>query len=552
MRLMQRLGLIIAVAVAPIVAIDLYNAYSLIEQERAKGHRAALDYGRHAAWEMQRMLDGLRGVMRTIVLSPIVHSEDRANCERFVQDVIADLPQVTSLVVVDQSGSVRCGPASQSALTIADRTYFKQALAGADFVVGDYTIGPYSHLPVLPLVVPVPLGRGGGGLVVVAFIDLQWLSRSLAERGVPPQGSITMADRNGIIIARQPEPERFVGTRIPEPYLHLLYERSEGTIEVTSQDGTPRVLGYQPLSTTPEDIYISAGASVDYSYSGIYAATLRSMVVIALAMLIAILASSLFGRRFIAQPMSRLVAAAERWRAGDLKAKSNLRGRDEFGTLGEVLDQAVEQARFREERITLLVREVTHRVKNQMAVMLSMARHVAKNSDTVESFQKAFSGRIMAMSRSHDLVFSASPEDARLAVLILSQIEPFAVGARIHIAGPEVWVTAQSAQHLGMAIHELATNAMKYGAWSVPAGHIEVTWAIGSGEPPALRIEWKEHGGPNVMPRRSMGFGSTVLESVVGPALGGWSELKFEASGLRWICEFAGNFRATPDETKVA
>jgi hypothetical protein len=209
---------------------------------------------------------------------------------------------------------VRCGPGSQSGVTIADRTHFKEALAGAEFVVGDYMIGRSSHRPVLPLAVPVP-SMGGAGPIVVASIDLQWLSRSLAHRGAPPQGSITMADRNGIIIARQPQPERFVGTRIPEPYLHLLYERSEGTIEVTSQDSTPRVLGYQPLSTIPKDIYISSGVGVDYSYSGIYAATLRSMVVIALTMLSAILASSLFGRRFIAQPVARLVAAAEKWRA---------------------------------------------------------------------------------------------------------------------------------------------------------------------------------------------------------------------------------------------
>ena len=548
MRLTRRLGLVIAVAVVPIVAIELYNAYSLIERERAKSHQIALEYARHAGWEMERILGGLRGVMQAVAISPIVRSEDWTTCDQFLKAVIAETPQVTAFAVADQTGLIRCGPGSQS-VSIADRTYFKEALNGAQVVVGDFTIGRYSKRPVLPLAVPAAL-TSGDEAVVVASIDLEWLSNSLIERGAPPGGSVTMADRGGTIVARHPQPEKFVGTRIPEAYLHLVREPSEGTIELTSQDGTPSVVGYLPISTVPKDIYVSAGLSLDYSYSGIYAATLRSMIVITLAVLIAILASSLLSRRFIATPVSRLVAAAERWRSGDLKAKSDVRGSDEFGTLGQTLDEAIEQARLREERITLLVREVTHRVKNQMAVMLSMARHVAKNSDTVATFQKTFSDRIMAMSRSHDLVFSGA-DDARMAVLILSQIEPFGVGTRAHISGPDVWVTAQSSQHLGMAIHELATNAVKYGAWSNSTGRVEITWTV-TGEPAALRLEWKEHDGPSVMPRRTVGFGSTVLESVVGPALGGWAELKFEASGLRWICEFVGHFRATPIDPQVA
>ncbi|HET9394762.1 MAG TPA: sensor histidine kinase [Nitrospiraceae bacterium] len=115
-----------------------------------------------------------------------------------------------------------------------------------------------------------------------------------------------------------------------------------------------------------------------------------------------------------------------------------------------------------------------------------------------------------------------------------------------------MWINAQSAQHAGMAIHELATNAVKYGAWSNPARRVDITWSIIEGDPQALRIVWKEHDGPNVMPRASMGFGSTVLESVVGPALGGWAELTFEATGVRWTCEFTGHFSATPPAFKAA
>jgi two-component sensor histidine kinase len=158
----------------------------------------------------------------------------------------------------------------------------------------------------------------------------------------------------------------------------------------------------------------------------------------------------------------------------------------------------------------------------------------------------------MAMARSHDLVFGAA-EEAQLAVLILSQLEPFAVGARVDISGPDVRLTAQSAQYIGMAIHELATNSAKYGAWSVPDGRVTIAWSLLNGGSNTLRIAWKEHSGVTVMPRSAMGFGSTVLESVVGPALGGWSELKFEPSGVSWTCEFSGHFDEKPSaQPKVA
>ncbi len=418
MRLTQRLGLVIAVAVAPIVAIEVYNAYSLIGQERVKGLTLAQEFERHAAWEMQRMFDGVRGLMRTVTLAPTVRQMDWPGCNAYMSDIEGDLPQIASFGIADPAGRIVCGKGFQAGISVADRPYFIRALSGEEFVVGDHTVGRVTGRSVLPLASPIR-ARGNITGVVIAVVDLDWMSASLAERGLPEGGSITMADRNGTIIARQPMPERFVGTRIPDAYLHLLDEAREGALEVTSQDGTKRLLGYKPVGIEPEGIYISAGLSVDYSYAGIYAATVRALVVVALAVLAAILASAIISRRFIAKPVARLAETAERWRAGDLKARSEVRGDDEFGILGEALDQAAEQARQREERITVLMREVTHRVKNQMAVMLSMARQIGRNSSSVAQFQKAFSDRVMAMSRSHDLVFVGG-EEARLAVLIAS------------------------------------------------------------------------------------------------------------------------------------
>lgn len=108
-----------AAAIVPIVAVDLYNAYYLIERKRVETHRSALDYSRYAAWEIQRLLVGLRGVMQAVAISPLLR--ELALCEKFASDILAQSPQLASLAVGDQAGLVRCGPGSQTGITVADR-----------------------------------------------------------------------------------------------------------------------------------------------------------------------------------------------------------------------------------------------------------------------------------------------------------------------------------------------------------------------------------------------------------------------------------------------
>lgn len=552
MRLTLRLALVILAAVLPVIAVEIYNAYALIDRTRAEARASAEQYSRLAAWEMQRLIDGYRAVMTTVAAAPLIRAGDWAECEDFVSALSSSVPGLAGLGVADRDGNVRCAHGFPEGALAADRLYFQRAVAANTFIVGTYTITRVSKKAVLPFATPLRDANGEIVGVVAAGLDLGWLSDSLRERGVPPDGSLTIADADGVILARQPLPEKFVGTRIPDAYQYLLHEKKAGAIEVVSQDGTRRTLGYQPLSVPLEGIYVSAGLAVETSYAGAFSATFRALAVAFAAAAMAILVSWYISRRFVTDPVASLVRVAERWRAGDMQARSGLTGSDEFGQLGAAFDSAIEQAKKREDRITLLVREITHRVKNQMSVMASMARQSGRNAASVADFQKAFSNRIMALSRSHDLVFADAGE-ARLRNLVEAQLAPFAGSGRLRISGPEILIDPQATQYLGMALHELATNAVKYGALSKEGGQVEISWDVPRVDAAnVLRIAWRESGGPEVAQPPSEGFGTVVLDKIVGSALGGQTSFTLERSGAVWTCEFTEHFSLAPAETPRA
>ena len=187
-----------------------------------------------------------------------------------------------------------------------------------------------------------------------------------------------------------------------------------------------------------------------------------------------------------------------------------------------------------ERRIRLLLREVNHRVKNQFAVILSMIRETAKRSDDPRSVEDKIRERIMALSRSHDLLVTSEWSGAGMAELIREHLMPFAPESRITLSGPDLMLKPNAVQHIGMALHELATNSSKYGALA-DDGRILVDWHADADQ---LTLHWREsfhhrgHESPEVSTRR--GFGSVVLLRVTPQALGGSSTLDREGGRVQW------------------
>ena len=205
------------------------------------------------------------------------------------------------------------------------------------------------------------------------------------------------------------------------------------------------------------------------------------------------------------------------------------------GLLVSALD--LTERRQDERRMRLMMRELTHRSKNLLAVIQAMARKTAGLSQDLDGFINDFSQRLRAMAAAHDLLVSQSWQGADLEALLrasLAQTIPPDAEA-LKLDGPALVLAPDTAQNLGLAFHELATNASKYGSLSADTGGLEVTWLQTDGQ---VRIVWREHGGPPVAPPERHGFGRVLLERLVGATLNGTVTLAFQPDGLVCTIEF--------------
>ncbi|TGP85994.1 MULTISPECIES: PAS domain S-box protein [unclassified Mesorhizobium] len=198
----------------------------------------------------------------------------------------------------------------------------------------------------------------------------------------------------------------------------------------------------------------------------------------------------------------------------------------------------ITSAKESEHRIRMLMREVNHRVKNQYSVILSMIRETNKRAENPTDFERQVRERIMALSRSHDLLVTGEWKGVSLLELLLSQTKPFGNEGRISVSGPSVILDANAVQYLGIAFHELATNSAKYGVLSGDRGAISVTWDVsGLGAQRLFQLTWNETDGPRVQTIGQGGFGIVVLKRVAPEAVGGKGNLDYDEHGIVWTLE---------------
>lgn len=188
-----------------------------------------------------------------------------------------------------------------------------------------------------------------------------------------------------------------------------------------------------------------------------------------------------------------------------------------------------------EMRQALLVRELHHRVKNNLATVLAVANLSGRNAASLEEYKRKLRDRIQSMARSHTLLTENAFQRAQMSRILANELEAYAdsSGDRITLEGPEIDLSAEVAVSLGMAFHELATNAGKYGSLSVDGGRLSVVWSMTQGETGRrLHINWRESGGPPVSPPTRTGFGSRLLDNVIGGQLRGRVQMRFEPDGM--------------------
>ncbi|SFC26126.1 chemotaxis protein CheB [Tropicimonas isoalkanivorans] len=195
----------------------------------------------------------------------------------------------------------------------------------------------------------------------------------------------------------------------------------------------------------------------------------------------------------------------------------------------------------KEERRQLLTNELNHRVKNSLATIQSIASHTFRQSKDMQSFRESFLGRLRAISVAHDLLVNAEKSDANVRDLVAAQVGPYTGnddGLRVDLEGPHSVLGATVAHNLGLVLHELATNATKYGALSNERGRVEISWSrIWLDDRPGVRLVWRETGGPKVNPPSQTGFGSILIEQSLSHSVGGSTVIDYAPDGLVAVIE---------------
>jgi two-component sensor histidine kinase len=204
-----------------------------------------------------------------------------------------------------------------------------------------------------------------------------------------------------------------------------------------------------------------------------------------------------------------------------------------FGYQGELAQREV-----REDHIRGLMREVAHRSKNLLAIVLAIGRQSGSAGQSLEQYRERLLARVDGLARTQDIIAEEDWRGASLAALASRQVAPFLRSERqLQQSGSTLRLNPASAQHVGLALHELAANAAQHGALVSQQGRIVLSWTLTESTPGNLHLLWREEGGHTIRPPLHDGFGRLLLERVVPQAMEGTGQLRFDPAGVSWLLQ---------------
>ncbi|HEY0833770.1 MAG TPA: ATP-binding protein [Azospirillum sp.] len=353
MTLLSRLILLVGITLLPAIAIQAYNELDL---RRTRVDEVAATTSRHVelmADELARIIDGGRQLVVALSQVPAMRRLDPSRCHDLVARLKIQFPQYALIDAMDATGQGMCAGEPGKRNNVADRAWFQRAVRTNGFAVGDYAFGKQSRRHSLHMAHPLHDDAGRLVGVIGAALDLDWLSGYMAAKPLPPGMALLIADRNGTVLAGQPEGAATVGTPMPSVFLPLLASGAAGTIATDAMDGVRRIVSHMALKGGPQGLFVAVGLDRELAFADATKATWRGVLLIAAGLVLA-LAAAWLGARLLLRPVRTLGAVVARWKEGDLSARARLpAGRDELSALGrafdEMADAVQDQAALREQ-----------------------------------------------------------------------------------------------------------------------------------------------------------------------------------------------------------
>src|SRR5712691_4283639 len=330
-----RLIILVLIAIFPAIVIQAYNEYELRKAREADIRQQVVQITKQFGEEIGELREGARQLLLALAQLTPVKSRESEACDALFATLASQFANYSLLAAADTEGRIFCSSAPLSYASVADQPFFKRAMAQDGLAVGNYWADKASGRRMIHFALKFDNGDGRTAGVVFAGLDLRWLSEQLKERGLSPTASILIADREGNIIARLPNPEALVGKNMRKSHEEIMDGNTTGWEEAVGVDGATRIFGYVPPALPPRDFFLSAGQSKAEAFAAIDSATGRGIALIVFGLLAATIAAIVGGRRFLQEPISGLLHFATEWRNGNYEKRVEVRHpNSEIGHLG--------------------------------------------------------------------------------------------------------------------------------------------------------------------------------------------------------------------------
>ena len=510
-------------ALLPMIWVGAYLLLRVAQAERTQLEERVHQIVEAVAGDVERELQRRLSLLETLATSPRLSDGDFA---KFHGQAKAAVEKDNLGVLLQEAKSrqqlvntfVEYGA---SLPTTGDPDTFDRVLASNRAQISDVFTSLVTKS--LAIDIALPVKRAAKAYLLRLALLPDHFRPILAGQKLPERWTLTILDRRGVIVARSHEHERVVGTSVPAEQFKEIKENRRAYLSV-NLDGA-LVMAANALVPVA-GWHVRVGVPLEDSQASLN----RSIWVLAAAALSATLLTMLLGAIFagrISKPLGLVALMAQRLARGE-KIIAPPAPYKEANAVVAALQTAASELESLRARERLVVNESSHRVKNILAVVQSLVQRTLSAGGAAHEAQDTLQQRLHALARAQETLMSNEWRGGSLERIVADELAVYR--DRIQIEGPHVTIGGQLVQTFSLLLHELATNAAKYGALANQQGNVSVTWQINHNVDPArLSLRWQEKGGPLVEPPTRKGFGSALLESAIPQST---SRLLFERTGF--------------------
>lgn len=520
------LSLLIAVTIVPAIAVSLVLLQRNNDAQREVVMTLAETTAGSIAEAADRELSGMVTTLRVLSTTPSLADDAIRDFYRRAQLALAGSGSYISLLDENLTPLMDTRVPYGSALgPTSDPESVTRAMERRGVVISGVFYDETAQRSVFKAVLP-HIPEEGPPRILIMTRNAESLMETLSQQMLRGGWNAALLDQNDTVIVSS-----YLSSDVGEPFfLDLEEDASAAPLLVRGPESETyaAIVGQSGYSGWKSVVWAPTSAIEQPMRRSLRGLLVGTLIVIA----IGAAAAWLLGRQ-IARSVRGLAKDARRLGAGEAVSAVDY-PIAEVSTVSQAMKEAALDRKNAENDIRLLMREVAHRAKNQLTVVASMAKQTARSARTFKAFEDSFQKRLYGLARSTDLLIAGGASGVRLRELLLAQIEPFRPmdEKRLTMKGPEFKLASQAAQTIGLAVHEMATNASKYGAFSVRQGRLDITWRVEGGK---LVIDWREH-----MPRlrrrpQRHGFGSEIIERMLGGTLDATISRTYHNDGLECV-----------------